>query len=57
MPARPSRTHPGLQRLLDRLTALIAISLVAVSGGLLAELNQQAEAQARVAVFAPDASG
>ena len=57
MPARPSRTHPGLQRLLDRLTALIAISLVAVSGGLLVELNQQAEAQARVAVFAPEASG
>ena len=49
---RPSNAHPRLQRLLDRLAAVIAISLVAVSGGLLAELNQQAHAEARVSVFA-----
>ena len=46
--------HPrsGLARLRDRLVAVIAISLVAVSGGLLAELNQQAQAQSRVDPFA-----
>ena len=45
--------HPrsGLHRMLDRLAALIAISLVAVSGGLLGELNHQAQAQSRVDPF------
>ena len=53
MSARPNaKRRPGLERLLDRITALIAISLVAVSGGLLAELNQQAHAEAHVTPFA-----
>ena len=56
---RSAQERPRLQRLLDRLAAVIAISLVAVSGGLLAELNQQAQAQARVAAFvdSPSAPG
>ena len=54
--ASPSNQHPRIQRLLDRLAAVIAISLVAVSGGLLAELNQQAHAEARVSAFAPGAT-
>ena len=58
MPSRrTSRARSGFERLLDRLAALIAISLVAVSGGLLAELNQQAQAEARVDPFAQSASG
>ena len=56
MPRRaPADTRTWTDRLLDRLTALIVIGLVAVSGGLLAELNQQAQAEARVEVFAPGA--
>ena len=51
MAARSSQPRSGLHRLLDRLAAVIAISLVAVSGGLLAELNQQAQAQSRVDPF------
>ena len=52
MKARPpSHARSGAHRLLDRVTALIAISLVAVSGGLLAELNHQAQAQDRVDPF------
>ena len=45
-------THTGTNRLLDRLFAVIAISLVATSGGLLAELNRQAAIEARVGPFA-----
>ncbi|HEX8570325.1 MAG TPA: hypothetical protein VF699_10450 [Caulobacteraceae bacterium] len=48
---RTSPARPVLERLLDRLAAVIAISLVAVSGGLLMELNQQAQAEARVTPF------
>ena len=52
MQARPSsRARSGVHRLLDRVAAVIAISLVAVSGGLLAELNSQAQAEARVDPF------
>ena len=50
-------SRPGLQRLLDRLTAVVVIGLVAVSGGLLAELNQQAQAEARVSPFETTANG
>ena len=57
-------THSGTNRVLDRLFAVIAIALVATSGGLLAELNRQAGIEARVAPFAqtpsaqsPSASG
>ena len=49
---RSSHPRSGLHRALDRLAAVIAISLVAVSGGLLAELNQQAQAQTRADPFA-----
>ena len=48
---RTSTARPAVQRLLDRLTAVIVISLVAVSGGLLLELNQKAQAEARVTPF------
>ena len=44
-------TRTGAGRMLDRLFAVIAISLVATSGGLLAELNRQAEIDARAAPF------
>ena len=51
------RTAPRwLERLIDRLTAVVVIGLVAVSGGLLAELNQQAQAEARVPAFARTAA-
>ena len=40
----------GRRRLLDRLAALLAISIVAASGGLLAELNSRARAQHMAAV-------
>ena len=53
---RHSNDRSPVHRLLDRLAALIAISLVAVSGGLLAELNQQAQAQARVDPFTQSAT-
>ena len=46
----------GRRRLLDRLAALLAISIVAASGGLLAELNGQARA-ARVAAVEQAAFG
>ena len=49
---RSSEVRSGLHRWLDRAVAVIAISLVAVSGGLLLELNQQAQAEARAGVFA-----
>jgi hypothetical protein len=52
-----SKPRRWVDRLLDRLTAAIVIGLVAVSGGLLAELNHQAQAEARVAPFAQGASG
>ena len=45
-------TRTRANRVLDRLFAVIAISLVATSGGLLAELNRQAAIDARVAPFA-----
>ena len=48
---RTSSSRPTLQRLRRGLAAVIAISLVAVSGGLLMELNQQAQAEARVTPF------
>ena len=48
----PTKAHRSrLERLMDRLAAVIAISLVAASGGLLAELNQQAHAEARADPF------
>ena len=52
-------TQAGANRMLDRLFAVIAISLVATSGGLLAELNRQAEIAARTSPFqqGPNASG
>ena len=56
MPRQPSTARPRLERLLDRLAAVIAISLVAVSGGLLAELNQQAQVETRVSPFAQSAA-
>ena len=55
-PMRDRPAHPRLGRLLDRLAAVIAISLVAVSGGLLAELNQQAHAESRGDPFAESRS-
>ena len=55
-PRQHAKRRPGLERLLDRVTAVIAISLIAVSGGLLAELNQQAKAEARIAPFAQSAT-
>ncbi len=57
MPRDPSTPRNGLQRALDRLAAVIAIGLIAVSGGLLAELNQQARAEAVPAAFASTATG
>ena len=52
MHRRPPPTRSWIDRAFDRLTAAIVIGLVAVSGGLLTELNQQAQAEARVEPFA-----
>ena len=49
---RASPVRRALERTLDRLAAVVAIGLVAASGGLLAELNSQAQAEARGSPFA-----